>query len=96
MGKKTIDSGFFNVEVWVVLNFIKQLPDLHFYIVSNSTVYIKTFFFLLFRAAPMAYGGSQAKGQIRAVAAGLHHRHSSSGSKPSLQCIPQLLAMPGP
>ena len=29
--------------------------------------------FLLFRAAPIAYGGSQARGLIRAVAAGLHH-----------------------
>ena len=28
---------------------------------------------VLFRAAPTAYGGSQARGLIRAVAAGLHH-----------------------
>ena len=32
------------------------------------------FFFLLFRAAPAAYGSSWARGQIRAAAAGLHHR----------------------
>ena len=31
------------------------------------------FFFGLFRASPSAYGGSQARSQIRAVAAGLHH-----------------------
>ena len=31
------------------------------------------FFFLLFRAALRAHGSSQARGQIRAVAAGLHH-----------------------
>ena len=31
------------------------------------------FFSLLFRAAPVAYGGSQARGLIRAVAAGLPH-----------------------
>ena len=31
------------------------------------------FFFCLFRAAPAAYGGSQARGQIGAVAASLHH-----------------------
>ena len=31
------------------------------------------FFFLSFRAAPMAYGGSQARGRIGAVAGGLHH-----------------------
>ena len=35
----------------------------------------------LFRAAPMAYGNSQARGQIGAVAAGLCHSHSKVGSK---------------
>ena len=29
--------------------------------------------FLFFRAVPAAYGGSQARDQIRAIAAGLHH-----------------------
>ena len=36
------------------------------------------FFVLLFRATPTAHGGSQARGQIRAAAAGLHHSHSHS------------------
>ena len=31
------------------------------------------FFFGLFTAAPVAHGSSQARGQIRATAAGLHH-----------------------
>ena len=35
------------------------------------------FLFLFFRAAPVLYGGSQAKGRIRATAARLHHSHSS-------------------
>ena len=48
------------------------------------------FFFCIFRAASMAYGCSQARGQIGAVAAGLHHSHSNKGSKPCLQPIPQL------
>ena len=34
-------------------------------------------FFFLFRAAPEAYGRSQARGWIRATAAGLHHSHSN-------------------
>ena len=34
---------------------------------------ITFFFFLLFRAPPVAYGGSQARGQIEATAAGLRH-----------------------
>ena len=31
------------------------------------------FSFGLLRATPVAYGGSQARGQIGAIAAGLHH-----------------------
>ena len=38
------------------------------------------FFFGLFRAAPIAYGGSQARGPTGAVAAGLRHSHSNAGS----------------
>ena len=37
-------------------------------------------FFVLFRAAPVAHGGSQAKGRKRAAAVGLHHSHSNAGS----------------
>ena len=33
----------------------------------------------LFRAAPMAYGCSQARGRIRATAASLHHSHKQWG-----------------
>ena len=44
--------------------------------------FFSSFFFLLFRATPVAYGGSQARGQTRATAACLHHGHSNSGSKP--------------
>ena len=33
------------------------------------------------RATLTVYGGSQAKGQIRAVAAGLHHSYSNARSK---------------
>ena len=53
-------------------------------------------FLLFFRAIPTAYGGSQARGLIRAVAAGLHDSHSKVGSEPHLQPIPQLMAMPDP
>ena len=43
-------------------------------------------------AAPAAYGGSQARGRIRAVAAGLHQSHSNTRSEPCLQPTPQLTA----
>ena len=35
-------------------------------------------------AAPAAYGGSQARGQIGAVATSLHQSHSNAGSEPRL------------
>ena len=45
----------------------------------------------------MAYGGSQARGLIGAIAAGLHHSHSNTRPDPSLQPTPQkLTAMPDP
>ena len=55
------------------------------------------FFFGLFsRATPAAYGGSQARGQIAPVAAGLHHSHRNARSEPCLRPTPQLMAMPDP
>ena len=53
-----------------------------------------TFFF--FRATPVAYGSSQARGRIRAEPASLHHSHSSVGSEPLLQPTPLLTATPDP
>ena len=50
--------------------------------------------FAFSRAAPMAYGGSQARGLIRAVATGLHHSHSNGGSEPHPRPTPQLTATP--
>ena len=40
----------------------------------------------------MAYGGSQARGQIGAIAEGLHHSHSNTRSEPHLEPTPQLAA----
>ena len=44
------------------------------------------------RAAPAAYGGSQARGLIRAVATSLHQSHSNARSEPRLQTTPELTA----
>ena len=54
------------------------------------------FFFCLFAiswAAPTAYGDSQARGLIGAVATSLHQSHSNAGSEPHLQPPAQLTAM---
>ena len=53
-------------------------------------------YFVFLGAVPVAYGGSQARGRIVAVAAGLCHSHSKARSKPHLQPTPQLTAMPHP
>jgi len=48
------------------------------------------FVFAISWAAPAAYGGSQARGGIGAVATGLRQSHSNSGPKPCLRLTPQL------
>ena len=51
---------------------------------SVSAILAFVFVFLfLFRAAPSTHGGSQVRGQIRAVATSLHYSHS----KPDLSCV---------
>ena len=55
-------------------------------------MYFDIFFLGPFRAAPEAYGSSQARGQIRAIATGLHH--SQDRSEPCLWPSPQLMSTP--
>ena len=55
---------------------------------SICLVFRELFFFFAFRAAPTAYGVSQARGRIRATAAGLRHSHSHARSKPRLRPTP--------
>ena len=50
-----------------------QVPRLLFFV-----------FLLHFRAATVAYESSQARDQIRAAAASLHHSPSNAGSEPLL------------
>ena len=52
--------------------------------------------FCLFRATPVAYGSSQARGRIGAAATSLHHSHSNAGSEQHLWPTLQLVAMPDP
>ena len=54
------------------------------------------FFFLLFRAAPEAYGDSKGRGLIGATAAGLHQSHSNARTELHLRPTPQLTAKPDP
>ena len=52
--------------------------------VLNALRYSPPPFFFLFRAALATYGGSQARGPIGVVAAGLRHSHSNVGTEPHL------------
>ena len=52
---------------------------------------------VLFRVAPEAYGGSQARSRIGAVASGLCARATATpDATPRLRPTPQLIAMPDP
>ena len=63
-------------------------------IMLNSRNFLPLFFFFfgLFSTAPAAHGGSQARGQIGAVAASLHHSHHNTRSELCLLPTPQFIA----
>ena len=61
----------------------------------KTSIYLSIYLFNV-RAAPVAYGGSQARGRNGAIAAGLYHRHGNARSKPCLQPTPQLMVMLDP
>ena len=52
--------------------------------------------FAISRAVPTAHGGSQTRGLIGDIAAGLCQSHSNARSEPRLQPIPELTATPNP
>ena len=72
-----------------LLSWDRHLDYFLFGVIMNNAA-VKCVFLLLFfgggglfgysKAAPAAYGGSQASGLIGAVAAGLCHSHSNAGS----------------
>ena len=64
------------------------IVDLHILSISavqqSDPVRVFLFVCFLFRATPVAYGDSQARGPIGAAAASLHHSHSYMGSETHL------------
>ena len=74
-------------EVWIIKYLFIYLFIFVFFVVVVVVVAISW-------AAPAAYGGSQARGPIGAVATGLRQSHSNAGSEPRLQPTPQLTATP--
>ena len=80
---------FISCLLWIMQQWIKRCK----YLFVGFVLFC---FVCLFRAAPVAYGGSQASDQIGAVAASLCQSHSNAGSKPCLWPIPQLTATQDP
>ena len=63
-----------------------------YFVIIIFFIFIYLFIFAISWAALAAYGGSQARGQIGAVAASRRQRHSNAGPKQCLQPTPQLTA----
>ena len=55
--------------------------EYHIFSQGSETIFV---IFFLFRAAPTAWRGSQARGPIGATAGGLHHSYSNTGFEPHL------------
>ena len=79
-------------DFWIIDNISWVCHIAHCFLFISLFVFILTFMdvkvklFLLFRAAPTAYGGSQARSLIKAIAPGLHHSHSHSHAR-SKTCL---------
>ena len=65
-------------------------------LIHSASFFFFFFFFGLFRAVPMGYASSHARGRIGAAATGLHHSHGHTRSKPRIPPALQLVAMPDP
>ena len=85
-------EGF--IGLFINFYFAKKVKYMYQYYLFQKC---ERFFFCLFAiswAAAAAYGSSQVRGQIRAVAASLRQSHSNTGSEPHLQPTPQFMATP--
>ena len=77
------DKNYHTFMNWNILQLFKKIIYLFYFLFF--------YFFCLFAiswATPVAYGGSQARGLIGAIAAGLCQSHSNTGSELCLQTTP--------
>ena len=89
------DNLLFRVQlIMASLIIINIQGDLVIQLLRNTFVVVVVVVFCLLRAPLMACGGSQARGLIKATAAGLRHSPSHAVSEPRLQPTPQLMATP--
>ena len=75
-GKNIFAIDVFEIYVFGILHYYYLLNVIQIVIY----IYLNFFVFCLLRAAPVAHGGSQARGRIGVVAAGPRHSHSHARS----------------
>ena len=81
---------------WKIIQHPVELSLISSKTLSGFLLFVFLFLFF-FKAAPSAYGGSQARGLVRAVAAGLHYSHYTIATAIlGVQPTPQLRAEPDP
>ena len=75
-----------------ILRLLWEFNEIFFAKVLSVFICMFIYLLIIFRAAPAAYGGSQARGWIGAATAGLYRSHSITRSEPHLWLTPQLTA----
>ena len=93
--RKGSETGHRTMEMYLMVQnctpTMVEMVNFMLYVFYHHILFL-FYFFGFFQDAPTAYGGSQARGEIGAIAAGLCHSHSKSGSKALLKPTPQLIA----
>ena len=84
---------FVNLFCYLGFFLIAYMSEIVLFVFLHLTFFF--FFFFALRATPMANGSSQGRGQIRAIATGLHYSYCNAISEQRLQPT-QLLAMMDP
>ena len=99
LGRCTCERGVWDSENQIQAGILIPLslylpphPPLHLLKTKSIQCPLKDFFIFFLFLSIYGCEGSQARGQITAVTASLHHNHRNSGSKPHLQLTPQLTA----
>ena len=81
LSRKIIKYFYSPFQLYILANVVERPQNQEFYFILFCLLAISW-------AAPMAYGGSQARGQIGAAATSLRQSHSNAGSKLRLQPTP--------
>ena len=81
VGYKNQAGPLWNALLFFPYSLCNQLNIVTYLCMSHLLFYCYYYFFFFLMAVPVAYGSSQARGQIGAAAAGLQHSHSNSGSE---------------